>query len=133
MHKKSLTNMSTLRTVYFRSYVEREACSRRSFVEFLLVIVKFVQDRRKYRKRQARISAYISARLFRATCSQVSGILIGLHKNLTVNVKSCTQYIYCLTCAHLVDFYPTQRAFTPPGEFYPQSYKYQKHDDHCKY
>ena len=28
---------------------------------------------------------------------------------------------YCLTCAHLVNFYPTQWGFTPPWEFYPQS------------
>ena len=26
---------------------------------------------------------------------------------------------YCLTCAHLVNFYPTQWVFTPPSEFLP--------------
>ena len=39
-------------------------------------IVKFLQDKKKYRKRRAKISADISARLFRVTCNKVSGILI---------------------------------------------------------
>ena len=52
------------------------------------VIVKFLQDKKKYRKRRAKISADISARLFRVTCDKVSGILI--HKNLIVDVKSWT-------------------------------------------
>ena len=44
-----------------------------------LVIVKFLQDKKKYRKRRAKISADISGRLFRVTCNKVSGILI--HKD----------------------------------------------------
>ena len=44
-----------------------------------VLIVKFLQDKKKYRKRRAKISADISARLFRVTCNKVSGILI--HKN----------------------------------------------------
>ena len=43
------------------------------------IIVKFLQDKKKYRKRRAKISADISARLFRVTCNKVSGILI--HKD----------------------------------------------------
>ena len=39
-------------------------------------IVKFLQDKKKYRKRRAKISADISACLFRVTCNKVSGILI---------------------------------------------------------
>ena len=42
-------------------------------------IIKFLQDKKKYRKRRAKISADISARLFRVTCDKVSGILI--HKD----------------------------------------------------
>ena len=45
----------------------------------IVVIVKFLQDKKKYRKRRAKISADISARLFRVTCNKVSGILI--HKD----------------------------------------------------
>ena len=44
-----------------------------------VIIVKFLQDKKKYRKRRAKISADISARLFRVTCNKVSGILI--HKD----------------------------------------------------
>ena len=51
-------------------------------------IVKFLQDKKKYRKRRAKISADISARLFRVTCNKVSGILV--HKNWIVDVKSWT-------------------------------------------
>ena len=51
-------------------------------------IVKFLQDKEKYRKRRAKISADISARLFRVTCNKVSGILI--HKDRIVDVKSWT-------------------------------------------
>ena len=47
--------------------------------KYLGVIVKFLQDKKKYRKRRAKISADISARLFRVTCNKVSGILI--HKD----------------------------------------------------
>ena len=43
------------------------------------VIVKFLQDKRKYCKRRAKFSADISACLFRVTCNKVSGILT--HKN----------------------------------------------------
>ena len=52
------------------------------------IIVKFLQDKKKYRKRRAKISADISARLFRVTCNKVSGILI--HKDWIVDVKSWT-------------------------------------------
>ena len=51
-------------------------------------IVEFLQDKKKYRKRQAKISADISARLFRVTCNKVSSILI--HKDRIVDVKSWT-------------------------------------------
>ena len=34
---------------------------------FILIIVKFLQDKKKYRKRRAKISADISARLFRVS------------------------------------------------------------------
>ena len=44
-----------------------------------MIIVKFLQDKKKYRKRRAKISADISARLFRVTCNKVSGMLI--HKD----------------------------------------------------
>ena len=54
----------------------------------LIVIVKFLQDKKKYRKRRAKISADISARLFRVTCNKVSSILI--HKDWSVDVKSWT-------------------------------------------
>ena len=43
------------------------------------VIVKFLQDKKKYRKRRTKISADISARVFRVRCNKVSGILI--HKD----------------------------------------------------
>ena len=48
-------------------------------MKIFAVIVKFLQDKKKYRKRRAKISADISARLFRVTCNKVSGILI--HKD----------------------------------------------------
>ena len=54
--------------------------------EINVVIVKFLQDKKKYRKRRAKISADISARLFRVMCNKVSGILI--HKDRIVDVKS---------------------------------------------
>ena len=44
-----------------------------------MIIVKFLQDKKKYRKRRAKISADISARLFRVTCNKVSSIL--MHKD----------------------------------------------------
>ena len=81
------------------------------------LIVKFLQDKKKYRKRRAKISADISARLFRVTCNKVSGILI--HKDWIVVSRAGPNISYCLTCAHLVNFYPTQWVFTLPGEFYP--------------
>ena len=56
--------------------------------ELAEVIVKFLQDKKKYCKRRAKISADISARLFRVTCDKVSGILI--HKDWIVDVKSWT-------------------------------------------
>ena len=43
--------------------------------QVVTIIVKFLQDKKKYRKRRAKISADISARLFRVTCNKVSGIL----------------------------------------------------------
>ena len=39
------------------------------------IIVKFLQDKKKYHKRRAKISADISAHLFRVMCNKVSGIL----------------------------------------------------------
>ena len=50
-----------------------------SLPRIYLLIVKFLDDKKKYRKRRAKISADISARLFRVTCNKVSGILI--HKD----------------------------------------------------
>ena len=46
---------------------------------YFIFIVKFLQDKKKYRKRRAKMSADISARLFRVTCNKVSSILI--HKD----------------------------------------------------
>ena len=48
-------------------------------IKILCIIVKFLQDKRKYRKRRAKIIANISARLFRVMCNKVSGIPI--HKD----------------------------------------------------
>ena len=48
-------------------------------LQVIEIIVKFLQDKKKYRKRRAKISADISARLFRVTCNKVSGVLI--HKD----------------------------------------------------
>ena len=44
-----------------------------------IVIVNFLQDKLRYSKRRAKISADISARLFMITCNKVSSILT--HKN----------------------------------------------------
>ena len=57
-------------------------------VKYLFVIVKFLQDKKKYRKRRAKISADISARLFRVKCNKVSSIL--MHKDWIVDVKNWT-------------------------------------------
>ena len=76
------------------------------------IIVKFLQDKLKYRKRQARISADISARLFRVhvTCNKVSSILT--HKNWIVDFK--------LDPAHFaVSLVSTWWIFTPPRKFSP--------------
>ena len=40
------------------------------------VVVKFLQDNQKYCKRRAKISANISARLFRVTCNKISSMRI---------------------------------------------------------
>ena len=78
------------------------------------VIVKLLEDKQRYCKRRAKISADISACLFGITCYKVSGIPI--HKNIIVDIKSWTQHLLlCHLCPpsgllpHLVSFYPTWR------------------------
>ena len=78
----------------------------------LWITVKFLQE--EIPKRRAKISAYISARLFEVKCNKVWGIPI--HKDWTLDVRSWTQHILLsYLCPpggflpHLMSFYPTLR------------------------
>ena len=76
------------------------------------VIVKFLQDKKKYRKKRAKISADISARLFRVTCNKVSGILTNTQR---LNCRCQELDLTYLT----VSLVPTWGIFTPPSELLP--------------
>ena len=63
-------------------------CSLR--VNLLERIVKFLEGKRKFRQRRAKISADISAHLFGVTCNKLSGLQI--HRNSIVDVTSWTEH-----------------------------------------
>ena len=110
-------------------------------VEVCRIVVEFLQDKRKYRKRRAKYQpifllvfsesrvtmcqVYIfSARLFRVTCNNVSGIYLSIYLYIYMYI-----YIYISTlnygCQELdptrftVSLVPTWWIFSPPCEFYP--------------
>ena len=65
--------------IEFTTYLFRQSQICRAISAISVLIIKFLQDKKKYRKRRAKISADTSARLFRVTCHKVSGIL--MHKD----------------------------------------------------
>ena len=74
-----LKQITWAHTFYSKDKIQLEFMKVRSSICIVLcVIVKFLQDKKKYCKRRAKISADISARLFRVMC-KVSSILI--HKD----------------------------------------------------
>ena len=99
-----------------RIALNKSYCMTQPFIQY--IIVKFLQGKRKYRKRQAKISADISAHFFRVMCNKVSGILTNTQK-LNCWCQELDPTHFTISLVPTWWNFTSSSEFKPPGEFYP--------------